>query len=220
MPWLDHVPTVLQAWFPGQEAGNSIIDVLFGIVNPGGKLPMTWPRSLSDTPAFENFPGDVENLRVEYKEGVEIGYRYYDRHLEKVLFPFGFGLSYSRFEVGDIQVNPKTLKQGGSITITAEVKNLGPRSGSEVVQVYIAPPESEVDRPLKTLAGFAKVMVGIRESKEAEVQVPFDAVAYWDEMGKCWAADKGIHKAMVGTSVVDIVAEVEFMVEEDIRYGP
>jgi beta-glucosidase len=97
MPWPRHLSVVLQAWFPGQEAGNSIVDVLFGAVNPGGKLPMIIPTALKDTPSYENFPGDLKRMQVSYEEGWSIGYRYYDKHPTKVLFPFGFGLSYSKF---------------------------------------------------------------------------------------------------------------------------
>ncbi|KAJ9602527.1 hypothetical protein H2200_013070 [Cladophialophora chaetospira] len=220
MPWLDDVCAVIQAWFPGQEAGNSIVDVLLGKVNPGGKLPMTIPKSLSDTPAYKNFPGDVEKLQVYYEEGVEIGYRFYDKHPEKALFPFGFGLSYSKFEIRNVNLDSKALKQGGSITITAEVHNLGPRAGSEVVQVYVAPPAGSVDRPVKTLAGFAKVTVESGESAQAEVKVAFDAVSYWSEKQSMWAVYKGVYKAIIGTSAVDIVESLEFEVEKDVTYKP
>lgn len=220
MPWLDRVSAVLHAWFPGQEAGNSIVDVLFGTVNPGGKLPTTIPRSLADTPAYKNFPGDIEKLQVFYEEGIEIGYRYYDKYPEKALFPFGFGLSYSKFEVQDVKLDADVIKQGGQITITAEVQNLGPLAGSEVIQVYIKPPVGPVDRPLKTLAGFAKVAMGPGESARADIQVAFDALAYWHEGQSKWAVGQGVYKAIVGTSSLHVVESLEFRVEESVMYDP
>jgi beta-glucosidase len=222
MPWFNNVAAVLQAWFPGQEAGNSIVDVLFGKVNPAGRLPMTWPRSLQQTPAYKNFPGDVDKLVVNYEEGVEIGYRFYDRHTESELFPFGYGLSYSKFKImGDsLQLSAKTLARGEKLTVIVEVKNLGPLSGSEVVQVYVAPPKGSKDRPLKALAGFAKVTLEVDEVKMAAAQVDFDALAYWHEEAKCWAVDKGLYKVEIGTSARDIVASQEISVDEDVKYAP
>jgi beta-glucosidase len=220
MPWLDRVSAVLQAWFPGQEAGNSIVDVLFGTVNPSGKLPMTIPRSLADTPSFGNFPGDVEKLQVHYEEGIYIGYRYYDKYPEKVLFPFGFGLSYSEFKIGGMKLQQTSLKQGSSITVQADVENTGSVAGSEVVQVYIAPPKSSVDRPLKVLAGFAKVTLEPGQSKTVEIEVSFDSAAYWDENSSLWMVEKGEYEILVGNSSANIVAKGRFSVNEDVTFKP
>lgn len=218
MPWLHCVSAVLQAWFSGQEAGNSIVDVLFGAVNPGGKLPMTIPRALSDTPTYGNFPGDLKELQVFYEEGIEIGYRYYDKHPAKVLFPFGFGLSYSKFRISDVKLQQQILMQEGRITITAVVENLGPLAGSEIIQVYIVPPDGPVARPPKTLAGFAKLQMDAGQSKLAEIKVTFDSVAYWDETCSMWKAEKGVYKAVIGTSAANVVGTVEFTVDEDVAF--
>jgi beta-glucosidase len=221
MPWLSRVSAVVQAWFPGQEAGNSIVDVLFGPVNPGGKLPMTIPRSLEDTPAYGNFPGDVQTLQVHYKEGIYIGYRYYDKNPEKVLFPFGFGLSYSSFEISGVKLLHTSLAHGGHISVQASVKNTGQVAGSEVVQVYISPPSSSsIDRPQKTLAGFAKVYLSPGESKMAQVDVSFDAAAFYDESSNLWTVEKGDYEVLVGNSSTNISGREKFMVEESFTYKP
>jgi beta-glucosidase len=220
MPWLSRVSAVVQAWFPGQEAGNSIIDVLFGAVNPGGKLPMTIPRSLEDTPAYGNFPGDVQTLQVHYKEGIYIGYRYYDKNPAKVSFPFGFGLSYSSFEISGLKLLNTVLTQGGHISVQASVKNTGHVAGSEVVQVYISPVRSSIDRPQKTLAGFAKLYLSPGESKMAQVDVTFDAATFYDESSNLWTVEKGDYEVLVGNSSTNVSGMEKFVVEESFTYKP
>lgn len=133
MPWILDVAAVLQAWFPGQEAGHAIADVVFGDAYPGGKLPVTFPIQLSDAPAYDNFPGDLKANHVEYKEGIYIGYRHYDQKPETVLFPFGFGLSYSTFDISNAALSSKTFSQGQQIEITVDVANTGDCEGSETV---------------------------------------------------------------------------------------
>ncbi|KAL6362258.1 hypothetical protein LRP88_04336 [Fusarium phalaenopsidis] len=130
MPWLSSVSAVIQAWYPGMEAGNSIADVLFGMVNPGGKLPVTMPRSFADTPCYGNFPGDLEKLEVRYEEGVFVGYRYYDQHPDRALFPFGFGLSYTKFGLSLKNPRRQILQDGRKSVIQVEFKNIGKVTGS------------------------------------------------------------------------------------------
>jgi beta-glucosidase len=220
MPWLSRVSAVVQAWFPGQEAGNSIADVLFGTVNPGGKLPITIPRSLEDTPSYGNFPGDLETLQVHYEEGIYIGYRYFDKNPEKVLFPFGFGLSYSNFEIGGVKLLHTVLTQGGHVSVQACVKNIGQVAGSEVVQFYISPPSSTIDRPHKMLAGFAKVYLSPGEAKLAQVDLSFDAAAFYDESNNLWTVEKGDYEVLVGNSSANISNREKFVVEESFMYEP
>lgn len=181
---------------------------------------MTIPRSIEDTPAYGNFPGDVKTLQVHYEEGIYIGYRYFDKNPEKVLFPFGFGLSYSEFQISDVKLLHSVLAQGGHIGVQAQVKNTGLLAGSEVVQVYISPVGSSIDRPIKTLAGFEKAYLAPGESKTVEIEVPFDAAAYWDETNELWTVEKGDYEILVGNSVINIAGKEKFAVEDAVTYKP
>ncbi|KAB8223917.1 glycosyl hydrolase family 3 C-terminal domain-containing protein [Aspergillus novoparasiticus] len=193
MPWLADISTVIQTWFPGQEAGHSIADVVLGIVNAGGKLPVTLPESVADIPSYGNFPGDLEILTVPYKEDVFIGYRDFDRRPEGVQFLFGFGLSYTNFKIFNPNASGHCMDCNNELAITVDVENTGSVAGSEVVQLYAGPTLviSSVDRPNKELAGFAKVKLQPGESKQVSIFVGKDAVAYWDEMKDAWSADTG-----------------------------
>ena len=220
MPWLPSVRALIQAWFSGQETGNSIVDILFGKTNPCGKLPISIPRSLEDTPIFRNFPGDVKTLQVHYEEGVEIGYRYYDKYPEKALFPFGFGLSYTDFVISNIALGDTELVHGSSIRLQADVKNTGGVAGKEVVQVYVAPVGSTLDRPLKTLAGFAKVELAPGESKIVTVEFSYEAAAFWDEDSNLWRVEKGEYDILAGNSSTSIAGTARVAVKETFTYKP
>lgn len=220
MPWLSKVSAVVQAWFGGQEAGNSIVDILFGRENPSAKLPVTFPKNLEDTPSFRNFPGDVEKLQVNYEEGIYIGYRHYDNHPEKVQFPFGFGLSYTSFEIGAVALGGKTLAEKGSISVRARVTNTGKLTGSEVVQVYVSAPGTSFDVPAKQLAGYQKVELMAGESKVVEIPIRYESASYWDEKTSAWVVEKGEYKVTVGNSAQDNSGEASFMVESTYSYGP
>ena len=135
MPWLDKVAGVLQAWYPGQECGNAIADVLFGAVNPSGKLPQTFPVRLEDNPAYINYPG--ENGHVRYGEGIFVGYRYYEKKRVAPLFPFGFGLSYTSFAYANLRLAAPTIGPDDQLTVSVDVTNTGQRAGQEIVQLYV-----------------------------------------------------------------------------------
>ena len=150
---------MVQAWYPGQEAGNAIADVLFGDAEPGGRLPQSFPKRLADNSAITGdpltYPG--KDGHVVYREGVFVGYRHFDRAGTGTLFPFGFGLGYTAFDWGPLRLSSATLQPGGSVTATVAVTNTGDRPGSEVVQIYVRPLEKTVERPVKELRGFAKL---------------------------------------------------------------
>ena len=152
MPWLDAVPAVLQIWFPGQELGDALADVLTGVEEPGGRLPVTFPVRLEDTPAFAHHPG--RDGRAVYAEGTFIGHRWYDREGIAPLFPFGHGLGYTTFAFGEAAVEGR-IEDG--VTVSVDVTNTGDRAGSEVVQVYVEPPPGDPARPLRHLAAFRRV---------------------------------------------------------------
>ncbi|KAH8899447.1 glycoside hydrolase family 3 protein [Thozetella sp. PMI_491] len=216
MPWADKVPTILQAWYQGQEAGNALADVLFGIKNPSGKLPCTFPRRLEDTPAYHNWPG--ENLDVVYGEGLYIGYRHYDRVKVAPLFPFGHGLSYTSFEYGRPSLSSRVLQETGSIELVIGITNVGPVPGAETVQVYVHDAKSRLPRPEKELVAFEKVYLEADETKHVRIQLDKHAVGYYDTSIQRWIAEEGTFKVLVGTSSADIRHTVSFEVEESFTW--
>lgn len=214
MPWVDKVGGIIQAWYGGNETGNIIADVLFGDANPSGKLSLSWPRRVEDNPAFLNYRS--EGGRVLYGEDVYVGYRYYEKVGRQALFPFGFGLSYTRFELSGLEVvdddddDNDGKDKDGKIVVRLTAKNVGDVKGQEVVQVYVAPPKegSKVRRPKKELKGFAKVELEAGESKRVEVVLDKKyAASYWDEFRERWCAEEGEYEVTVGNSSVEVEGE-------------
>jgi beta-glucosidase len=189
--WIDSTPAVLQAWYLGQEGGIAIGRVLFGDVNPSGRLVSTFDRKFEDNPAYAYYAGktpDGGSYPVEpYTEGLFYGYRGYDKAAKAPLFPFGFGLSYTTFEFS----NPKIEQSGSDIKISVDVKNTGSRAGAEVVQIYAGEENAPVPRPLRELKGFAKVMLDAGQTKPIEITLPRDSLAYWSPASKTWVVDPG-----------------------------
>ena len=216
MPWLSKVPAVVQTWFGGQESGNSIIDVLFGAVNPSGKLPVSFPKSEQDSASYGNFPGDPDTDLVTYKEGIKIGYRYFDEYPEKVAFPFGFGLSYTAFEIGF----PSVLQEKLLLTISIEVRNVGTIDGSEVVQVYTSSPVKTVEMPAKELAAYAKVAVKAGGKEVIELQVEAEKLAYWDVENSTWVVEKGEYGVWGGNSSANVNNVGKFVIDKTFIFGP
>jgi beta-glucosidase len=208
--WIDQVPAVLQAWFPGQECGNAIADVLFGDVNPSGKLPTTFPKRLEDNPAYINYPG--ESGKVFYGEGIFVGYRYYDRKKIEPLFPFGHGLSYTNFEYGNLEV-----KAEAEVEVKVEVKNSGEREGQEVVQLYVRDVASSLVRPEKELKAFAKIALKPGEAKTVRFTLGQDALAYYDPRRRQWIAEAGEFQVLVGSSSRDIRARGTFELKTSLK---
>ncbi|KAH8646645.1 beta-glucosidase [Xylariales sp. PMI_506] len=195
-PWIGSVGAMLQAWYGGNETGNTIADVLFGDANPSGKLPLSFPVHLRDNPAFLNFRSEA--ARILYGEDIYVGYRYYEFSGREVLFPFGHGLSYTTFAFSDLSVANKKKK----LTVSVKVSNTGERAGSEVVQVYVAPKQkSKIKRPVKELKGFAKLALEPGESQTATVEVEAKyAGAYWDEERDQWCVEAGEYDVIVSDS--------------------
>lgn len=199
MPWANKTSTLLHAWFGGQETGNALTDVLFGDVNPSGRLSITFPQRLEDTPAFLTF--GKADCEIYYGEGVFIGYRYYEKLARPPLFYFGHGLSYTSFEYSNLVV-PDTFESSSTATLTVsvDVKNSGGLSGAEVVQVYIADVKSTVGRPKKELKGFKKVFLAEGETKKVEIELDKYAVSFWDERRGEWKAEAGEFEVIVARS--------------------
>ena len=218
--WIQDVPAVLEAWYPGMEGGHIIADILFGDVNPSGKLPLTFPKKLSDSPAHKStrtYPGektpiDEKNFdeKVYYEEGIFVGYRHFDREKLEPLFAFGHGLSYTTFEYSNPQVNPSEMAADEKIVITMEIKNTGDRAGAEVVQLYVQDVEASVERPEKELKGFEKVFLEAGERKKVEFVVDKMDLSFFDERENCWKAEKGKFKILIGSSSRDIRLQAEF----------
>jgi beta-glucosidase len=202
MPWVDEVPAILQAWYQGQEAGNALADVLFGVRNPSGKLPCTFPKRIEDAPAWHNWPG--ENNEVVYGEGIYIGYRHYERAKLQPLFPFGHGLSYTDFEYGRPSLSSKVLTEDGSIDLVFAVTNLGQREGSETVQVYVRDEKSRLPRPEKELVAFEKVDLEVGETRHLRLTLDKHAVGYWDSSLGRWIAEEGGFRVLIAASSEDI----------------
>lgn len=220
--FLDQVPAVIQAWFPGQECGHSLAKVVTGEINPGGRLPFTWPCKDEDNPTFKNFPCDANNI-VRYEEKLGVGYRYYDSgEAAEPLFPFGFGLSYTRFEVACIQTTNSELDGvDGTVEISCHVSNTGACQGSTVIQCYIQMPESSVGnkRPVKELKGFQKVYIGPGVSQKTYVTLDKYSVSFYDASECCWRAETGTYQILIGFSSQDIVGRTELRVANGFTWN-
>lgn len=212
MPWIDRVPAVLEAWFSGSEAGNALADVVFGAVNPSGKLPFTFPVRLEDNGAIAmgEFPG---NDTVTYREGLFVGYRWHEARQIAPLFAFGHGLSYTTFDVSDVRSDRASLSAKGRIRISAEVTNTGDMAGAEVVQLYIGDEESSLPRPVKELKGFRKVFLAPGEHQTVTFDITPDLLQYYDDTKAAWVAEPGAFTAYVGTASDNICGTVGFTLE-------
>ncbi len=201
--WIENVPTVIEAWYAGQEAGNAIADILFGDVNPSGKLPITFPKKLSDSPAHvstRTYPG---NEKVYYDEGIFVGYRHFDTKDIKPLFPFGYGLSYTTFAYDNLKINKKAVMGDEKFTVSVDITNTSDYTGAEVVQLYIQDVECSVERPLKELKGFKKIKLKPGEKKTVIFELDKRDLSFYDEKTSCWKAEKGIFNILVGSSSKD-----------------
>jgi len=215
MPWLGKAKAVLEAYLGGQALGGAIADILFGIVNPSGKLAETFPMKLSDNPSYLNFPGEGD--KVEYKEGIFVGYRYYDKKDIEPLFPFGYGLSYTSFEYSNLTVDKKKLKDTDTVSVHVTVKNTGTRAGKEIVQLYIQDVESRVIRPEKELKGFEKVLLQPGEEKTISFTLNKRSFAYYNVELKDWHVETGDFHILIGKSSRDIVLSERIHVESSVH---
>ncbi len=210
LPFANRVPAILEGWLLGQAGGSATADVLYGTVNPSGRLAETIPMRLEDTPAFGNFPG--ESGHVRYGEGLLVGYRWYDARDLDVAFPFGHGLSYTTFAYGEAVA---AVTAEGDVEVRVEVTNTGDRAGREVVQAYTSLTESVVQRAPRELKGFASVVLQPGESREVTLVLRRDEIAYWDVRVDRWVLEGGSYEIHVGASSRDIRSRVSVRVEGD-----
>jgi beta-glucosidase len=196
--------TIVWSWFNGSEGGNALADVLTGKVNPSGKLPFTFPASLKDSPAFAlgTYPG--ENLTTPYKEGILVGYRWFDTKKIDPAYCFGYGLSYTKFDYSNLKTDKKAYKPGQQINIKLAVKNTGAADGMETVQLYVSKMKSAVQKPEKELKAFKKIMIKTGETANVTLTVPIKDLAYYDVKSKNWVVEPGSYKLLAGTSSRDI----------------
>ncbi|MBS4219656.1 glycoside hydrolase family 3 C-terminal domain-containing protein [Bacillus sp. FJAT-49711] len=206
MPWLDRVNAVLEGYLGGQAFGGGVADVLFGEVNPSGKIAETFPMKLSDNPSYLNFPGEGDS--VEYKEGIFVGYRYYEKKKMKPLFPFGFGLSYTTFEYTNVTLSSDNIKDTETVDVIISIKNTGPAAGKEIVQVYVSDKSDKVIRPEKELKGFAKVDLHAGEEKTVKITLDKRSFAYYNVALNDWHVQSGEFEVLVGGSS-DCIAHVK-----------
>ena len=225
--WSDLPDAILVAWQAGQESGNSVVDVMSGIVNPSGKLPMTFPVNLSDHGSSENFPTGVKATMADflmasiigsseekpkeeqtknidytiYKEGVYVGYRHFDKREIDVSYPFGYGLSYTEFDYSDLKIK----EEENVIKLSVKITNIGSLPGKEVIQIYTSKPDSNIDRPIKELRSFGKTSnIEVGESINLNFNIPTSELSYWSEENSSWEIEKGVYDILVGSSSRDI----------------
>lgn len=200
--WIDAPAAILEAWMMGQAGGGAIADILFGKVNPSGRLAETFPLQLVDTPAYINFPGG--HGQVRYGEGLYIGYRYYEKKHVPVQFPFGFGLSYSTYQYSNPKVSTSSFRDVEGLTFSVNITNTGIRTGKEVVQLYVHDHQSELDRPEKELKGFAKIELQPGETKTVSFSLDYRAFAYYHPSFKKWICEDGQFDLLIGSSSAEI----------------
>ncbi len=203
MPWVNQVSSILEAWYPGEEDGNVVASILFGLTNPSGKLPITFPKSVTDLPASTpaQYPG--VNGQVQYSEGLDMGYRFYDAHNVTPLFPFGFGLSYTTYKYSNLNV---TAGSGNTATVTFDITNTGSRSGSEVAQLYVSMPAAAGEPP-RQLKGFQKIALAAGATGHASITLSARSFQYWNTSKNAWAITPGTYQIQVGASSRNILLQ-------------
>jgi beta-glucosidase len=204
--WLDHVPAILEVWYPGQEGGTALADVLFGSVNPSGRLPATFERRWEDNPTHDSYYPEPGTKRIVYKEGIFVGYRGYEHNQTKPLFPFGYGLSYTNFKYSNLAVHAVTdaTSSGPRYEVSFDVQNTGKRAGAEVAQIYVHSKQANIPRPEKELKGFARVNLDQGQKRRVNVTLDERALSYYDVNTKQWRPEPGQYEILVGQSSAQI----------------
>ena len=207
--WIEKVPVVIEAFYPGQEGGNALANILFGDVNPSGKLPITLMKRREDCSDYGTYPGSKSI--ADYKEGIFVGYRHFDKENIEPLFPFGFGLSYTSFEYSGIKVDKPVMKQNDTLTVSLSVRNTGKMDGDEIVQLYIHDPVASVEREVKSLKGFERVSLKAGEEKEVRFRIDKSHLSFYDPASNRWVAEPGQFDVIAGSSSRDLRLKQSFM---------
>jgi beta-glucosidase len=214
MPWVHKISGLVQAWYGGNETGNAIADIIYGDINPSGKLPLSFPIHVEDNPTFLNYRS--ERGRVLYGEDIYIGYRFYEASKRATLFPFGHGLSYTTFKLSQLHVS----YDGITLNVTLHVENTGESDGSEVIQVYVKQRAPSIKRPLKELKSFDKV--DLAAGKSTIVQIPIEgryATSFWDEGRDMWIAEKDTYDVLVGNSSAYTPLMASFEIDDTVWWS-
>jgi beta-glucosidase len=201
--WINRIPAVLHAWYPGEEGGTALAQLLFGDYSPSGKLPASFERRWEDNPTYHSYYPQTDK-RIAYTEGIFLGYRYYDKSSTKPLFPFGYGLSYTRFRYSNLEVSPRGSRSPDSVTVSFDVKNVGNRAGAEIAELYVGDAHSSVPRPVKELKGFAKIFLEPGEQKPVHLILNRRSFSYYNVGKKTWTAEPGDFSILVGSSSAQI----------------
>jgi beta-glucosidase len=209
--WLGSIPVLLDAFYPGQEGGAAIGEILFGQTNPSGRLPFSWEKQWEDSAAYGSYPTAQDPKANTYKEGLFLGYRWFDAKGIEPLFPFGFGLGYTTFVISSATA---ALDANQNIAVTATIRNTGAHSGSDVIQVYIEPPKAGAPRPIRQLKAFQRVALTPGESQTVTLPIARADLAYWDPATKAWAVTPGAYTARIGDSSRDLPLKAEFSIAE------
>lgn len=219
--WIKDAPTVLQAFFGGNELGNGIADVIFGKKNPAGRLPLSFPSRIEDTPSYHSFGNTGETPgKIVYGEGIYVGYRHFDRSSTPPLFAFGHGLSYSSFSFSSLKLS--SVSSNGKFDVSFSIKNTSSTDGSEVAQIYVsAPIENRITSPIKELKAFEKVTLKAGESKQVSIKLEKEAFSYWNERFNSWVCPAGKYKVLVSTSSAKdaVQLEGEVVLEKEFRWS-
>ena len=200
--WIDRVPAIIEAFYPGQEGGHALADIIFGEINPSGKLPITFPKRWEDSAVYETYPG-IKEL-ADYKEGIFVGYRHFDKYDIEPLFPFGYGLSYTTFEYSDLQMSSPEISSTDTLTIKVTVKNTGSMTGDEVIQLYVSDLKASVEREVKALKGFARISLEPGTSKTHVFKLDQSHLSFYDVKRRKWIAEPGEFEVLVASSSRDI----------------
>jgi beta-glucosidase len=209
LPWIAHAPALIEAWMGGEAGPDAVARIILGEAEPSGRLPVTFPAALEDSPAQRFYPGGDS---VTYGEGLRVGYRHFDAGNEPPLFPFGFGLTYTKFRYADLEA-PDAVRVGESVAVTFTLKNIGERAGKETSQLYVRPRGPSVDRPVKELKGFAKVALSPREEKIVRIDLDARAFAFYDPASGEWVVEPGAYDLLIGGSAADIELQATVRLE-------
>lgn len=198
--WIDYVPAVIEAWYPGQEGGTALAQILFGEYSPSGKLPASFERRWEDNAVFNSYYPETGTKRVKYAEGVFVGYRHFDRSPVKPLFPFGFGLSYTQFGYSNLKISPAAGNLDEPVQVSFDIRNIGQTAGAEVAELFVSDDHASVPRPIKELKGFARVDLQPGEVKHVVLTLNRRAFSFYDVSNKQWKAEPGTFKILLGSS--------------------